>query len=280
MLIGISNYPFTDKWKSLKSLKMLGFDAIDYSIANTDSFLYNSSFDELRKYLSELKAELEETGLFVSQTHGPWMGTNNDNTEEKRTKTLGDMKRCILITELLDCKYMVIHPLMPFGTKDKKIARVHETRDINLNFMRTLIEFAKEHNVTLCLENMPMPEFSLGSPAEIFDLVREINDEHFKICLDVGHVATYEDLNLGDSVRLLGNYIKVLHVHDSIKGLDLHTVPYLGKTDWVDFAKALNDVDYDGVFSLEISPPTSLSVDARGEFFKLLNKISREIVNQ
>ncbi len=57
----------------------------------------------------------------------------------------------------------------------------------------------------ICFENMLMREISLATPADILKFVKAINDDNFKICLDIGHVAVFNDLVPGDEVRRLGN---------------------------------------------------------------------------
>ena len=125
---------------------------------------------------------------------------------------------------------------------------------------------------------MPFPEFSIATPEDVLSIVNEIDDENFKICLDTGHVATFGDLNLADETRKLGNKIKALHVHDSIKGQDLHLIPYCGRIEWEDFAKALRDIKYDGVISLEICPPNKLPDNLFESFGMLLVQIAKEII--
>jgi hypothetical protein len=102
--------------------------------------------------------------------------------------------------------------------------------------MRELLETAKAYDITICLENMPMLEFSLSVPEKILELVNAIDDEHFKICLDTGHVSVFPDLCLAEETRVLGKQIRVLHVHDNHLGEDVHMLPYFGTIDWAGFA--------------------------------------------
>ena len=60
---------------------------------------------------------------------------------------------------------------------------------------------------------------------------------------------------MGDVVRELGKEIRVLHVHDNRNQIDLHLPPFYGRIDWYDFANALREIQYTGVFSFEIDVP-------------------------
>lgn len=125
---------------------------------------------------------------------------------------------------------------------------------------------------------MPMLGFSLAKPASILNVVEFINDEHFKICLDTGHVSVFSDLSLSDEVRRLGDKIQVLHVHDNKFSRDLHMMPYSGDIDWNDFRKALKDIGFNGSFSLETMPPRKLPTYIFEELSILYAKVAKEIV--
>ena len=118
----------------------------------------------------------------------------------------------------------------------------------------------------------------MASPEAVLKFVREMDDEHFKICLDTGHVSVFDELNLADEVRRVGSELKTLHVHDNKYNKDLHLVPHYGVIDWKEFVKALEDISFDGVFSLETKPAAGLSDEIFDEMGKLLYKITENIV--
>ncbi len=257
MKIGLSIDPYGSGYARFgndKFIKMAqhGFSAVDYKIANTQSPLYSMSDTRLRQKMQQEKSFVQSAGIFISQVHGPWRYPPQDNTVQDREERMQKMKQSILATEQLGCKYWVIHPLMPYGMNDLDTENASKTWDINLQFMTDLLAFAKIHNVTICLENMPMPHFSLGAPSQILQFVQTINDNNFKICLDTGHTAVFPNLNVGDEVRKLGKQIKVFHIHDNMGQFDEHLFPTKGKIDWNDFLHALKQIEFDGTFSLEI----------------------------
>lgn len=120
-----------------------------------------------------------------------------------------------------------------------------------------LLKTAKEYDITICLENMPMPQFSLGSPQAVLDFVKAINDDQFKICLDTGHVAIFPDLTPANVLRQMGTEVRAFHIHDNDGIRDLHKVPYNGVIDWKDFGRALRETKCKAVFSYE----TAISAD-------------------
>ncbi|MBR0366038.1 MAG: sugar phosphate isomerase/epimerase, partial [Clostridia bacterium] len=258
-------------------LKEHGFSCIDFNMANTNTEIYTSSASDA--LLLRERSLVEEAGIEIHQAHGPWRSPPKDRTIEDRAERMDKMKRSIRAASLLGCKNWVIHPLMPLGADDMVTGNEKGTWDINIRFMKELLITAKEYGVTICLENMPMAKFSLARPAAILSLVEEIGDENFKICLDTGHAALFDDISLFDEVRRLGDKIKVLHVHDNKHGKDLHLMPYFGTINWKEFARSLKDIGFDGVFSLETSPPDKLPDPIFEKCSIMLCEIAYEIIN-
>lgn len=279
MKIGICAKDY-ERWgnERYNKIKEHGYSHIDYNMVDTETELYCCEEAKFEAMLLEEKKLIEEAGIEISQVHGPWRWPAQDNTVEDRAERMEKMKKSIRGTAILGCKHWVIHPIMPHGIQEKGTELAKETWDINLEFMSELLQTAKECGVIICFENMPMPNFSLGSPSEILKFVKTINDDNFKICLDTGHVAVYEGLNPADAARELRDEIRVLHVHDNNGHADLHLLPYFGVIDWKDFGQALKEIEFDGVFSFETAPPGKLPTPVFEEMCKLLVKIAKEIM--
>lgn len=255
-----------------KKLKEHGFSCSDFNMIDTESEVYR--WNEEKFYFERELAE--KAGIEIVQVHGPWCWPARETTAEGAKERMEKMKKSIYCTHLLGCKYWVIHPLLPFGRDDINAGKKDETWEFNKKFFSELLCTAKKYDVTICIENMPFNKFSLATPANLLEFVNEINDENFKICLDTGHVEAL-GMNVADETRRLGNKIKVLHVHDSMPGEDLHLMPYYGEICWIEFAKALRDINYSGCFSLETMPPATLPDEMFENACKKLYKVSKEI---
>ena len=279
--IGITSGDYA-RWgeRRYKKLKELGYSCLDYNIHNTDLPLYHCSEKELEAMMAKEKALAAEAGIEISQVHGPWRWPPKENTEDDRAERLEKMSTSIRATAMLGCKYWVIHPIMPFHVHDTKIGKEQETWDLNMAFMTKVLKVAKEYDVTVCLENMPMPEFSIASPADILRMVRAINDDHFKICLDAGHVAMFKVVTAGDAVRELGNEIRVLHIHDNRGSKDLHLMPWFGIIDWEDFGKALKEINFQGAFSFELGPPSKAPIPFVEDLYRTYVTIAECIMGE
>ncbi|MBQ9086160.1 MAG: sugar phosphate isomerase/epimerase [Clostridia bacterium] len=257
-----------------------GFTYLDYGMSTTSGILYDPPMAEAEKFLREEKRRIEEAGLGISQVHGPWRYPPLDGTPEDRAERLEKMERSLWMTSVLGCKNWIIHPLMPFTTKDMDLGKEKETWEINADFFPKVLEIAKSYDITICFENMPMRRFSISTPEDILRFVHLMNDDHFKVCLDTGHVNVYDSLSIGDSVRLLGKELRTLHVHDNSRGMDLHQMPFFGTLNWKELADALYEIGYDGVFSLETAPPAALPDPLHDEAGRFLFRVANRIINE
>ena len=267
---------------SYKKFSERGIQCADFQMANTESFWYTCTHEEFEKYLLREKAWADENGIEIQQMHGPWdkkdSALSADFTPEKLKPLLEDRKKSIEACTYLGCKNWVIHPIFPYTSDDTLKGMEAETYKRNFEFYCELLETAKEFDVTICFENMPHARFSMAEVDKIKAFIDDINDDHFKACLDTGHVNCFDTRNLGDAVRILGSDLRTLHVHDNRFGRDSHDIPYFGTADWNSFYEGLRDVGYNGVFNLETAAPWKLPEDLYEEMTALLIKISKQIM--
>ena len=277
MRIGISDFR---KWgeEHFARLAAYGFSCYDFNMADTEKLPYTLGVGDFEAYIREQKRLADEAGIAIWQVHGPWRFPIRDGGEDDRAERLEKMTRSIRATALLGAKYWVVHPLMPCGLDDKKTGRAAETYAINRDFMARLLAVAEREGVTVCLENMPFVDFSLSTPTEIADFVREMAHPNFRMCLDTGHVNTCPDWGTpGDALRAHRDGIRVLHVHDNMGERDEHLVPTTGTIDWQDFSAALREVDFSGVLSLECGPRTEFPDEALDAMYRERIAVARMI---
>lgn len=284
MKIGIQTSTFDrqgyGRWgdNTYQKLKEHGYSCTDLDLSNTEeNEIYSMSEKEAEKRIKHEKELADSAGIEIVQMHGPWRWPPRDVTAEERAERREKMEKSIRMASVIGCKNWVVHPIMPYGVKEIGTEDAGKTRTMNLEFMSDLLKTAKEYGVTICLENMPMHEFSLAKPQDILDLVREINDDCFKICLDTGHVSVFSDLNLKEEVIRCGKEIRTFHIHDNRHGFDMHLMPYFGGTDWSQFAEVLRCISFDGCFSLETMPPRMLGDEIFEDLCNALFKTAKEI---
>ncbi len=259
MKLAITNY-YLNKYGNTDGAKKMaehGYTSVDYSLMNTEEGLYALRDDRFVIEVTKLRREIESGGIKVDTVHGPWRFPS-DATDSDRAERFEKMTKAMVIARYLGAKYMTVHPLMPYGISGTEPSEVYA---INRQYFSALANVGKNLGITVCLENLPFPIFSLSTPESIAALVRDINSPYLKICLDVGHANVF-DTPIGESVRELGELIAMVHAHDNFGDDDSHNVPYNGTVDWMNFAEALFDIAFDGVISLECKPETQ---DVEGE---------------
>ncbi len=253
MKLGIVYSAYTNPYGLEKGAEIMvehGFSAVDYQpLAVTEKHPMILCEAEYKAHLKNIGQVFRASGVEVSQTHGPWRYPPRDFEEADRAERFDSFCKAVRGTAYLGCKYTVVHPIMPFGADSPdEPERFYE---MNFDFYRRLVAYAKDYGVTVCLENMPFLNLPLSSPKSIAEFVREINEDNFKVCLDTGHANIF-GMKLSQAVYDIGaELLKVTHIHDNNGIHDQHLNPFKGTTDWKDFGEALGKIGFDGTMSLE-----------------------------
>lgn len=101
----------------------------------------------------------------------------------------------------------------------------------------------------ICLENL---SGIFNHSATLLSILDQLDPARFGICLDTGH------LNLGtqpqdEFIRHVGKRLTALHIADNEGKTDQHMMPYSrGRIDFATIVRTLREVDYHGLFNLEI----------------------------
>lgn len=118
-------------------------------------------------------------------------------------------------------------------------------------------------DITVTVENMRSRadwEFIVG-------LVRDCALPNVGLNVDTGH-AHLGDLTVVDCIRMGGDLIRTTHLQDNHGTQDDHLPPGVGTIDWPPVMQAFGEVDYRGVYMVEISDcPPGREPDARGDTF-------------
>ena len=233
---GAKNYE-----EGLKKLKSHGFDCIDYrDFFNPDGEVYQMDDKKLKA--------AENIGVKMWQMHAAW--PLDDSTAKSRKAGDKVYVKSIKAANVLGCKYLVIHPAVPYGWGKEPSAQ--EVYDINYQRFYNLLPCAKDNGVTLCLENMPFGTegHSFSKVKDVKTFVRNVNDPYLGVCFDTGHAFVTGD-NCYDAIKTLGEDLMTLHVHDDAGRQDRHLFPFQGSVDWEGFIKGLREIGFDGCISLE-----------------------------
>ncbi len=244
------------KFGSFNAIKMIaeaGFDAIDYEMRDAFNNKNIVSDDERKQYAKDLLEEAKKNNIYFNQAHAITYVPAEDPEEAHRLLRETN-KKVIEIASLMDIKTLVVHPVSfggYIGNEEYVFYR-------NMEYFKELLPYAEKYGVKLACENMwcgdKRKKVTTGStcsnPYEHAYYVDSMNSEFFVACLDVGH-SSLAGREAQDCIRVLGDRLQSLHIHDNDYLDDMHTLPGLSEMNWEEITKALADINYKGDFTLE-----------------------------
>jgi sugar phosphate isomerase/epimerase len=229
-----------------------GFEAIDYSMYEGDGAVFGRGGSLL---LKEMRRVADSYGVSFNQTHAPFsrfrLGIENDGYNRE---LFDKIRRSIDFTAALGAPRVVIHPAFICRnlTADERFG-------MNMDFYLTLLPYAKQVGVEIAIENMwgrhrddnqKIIKNVCSDAEELIRYVDGVGDPSVTACLDVGHAVL-----VGESpdamARALGTRLSSVHLHDNGFYYDDHTLPFMGKVNFVSFANALSEISYRGDITLE-----------------------------
>lgn len=277
MEIGVQTkgiYPERNAKQALQMIRNAGFTNIDFNIdaflLNTDVYAgrINSFFDqdleELKRYFHPMKECMKQYGICASQMHAPYPVMIQGREEQNRFMMEQVIPKSLAIASYLEIEWVVVHPI-----KLQYNAGIQKEREENMKFFQTLIPLLEKYHVKICLENLyesvgqRIAEGVCANPADAIAYIDKLNElagkQLFGLCLDSGHLQlTHQDSYR--YIQLLGNRIKLLHLHENDGIADQHQMPYSfgnGKRmgqNWKQFIMALKEIEFDGTLSFETYP--------------------------
>ena len=278
--------------KAIEILARAGFDAIDYTFTpwmERGEMPWNK--DGYQAYAKEVNAIAQDNGVFFNQAHAPFLFHTSYLPDWNR-EILPLQIRCMEACALLGIPHMVVHPVhhLPYNRHGQAGQTNADTIwALNQEYYRLLQPYAKQFGVKICLENMFGEDARRGclvpdmfsNPheyAQFFDGLENTDD--FICCIDTGHAGIVGE-DAGDTIRVMGNRVKALHINDNDFRSDGHLIPCQGKIDWEDVVQALAQVHYAGDFTFEA---LHLYEGFREEFYptaaKYLHDVGRYLIER
>ena len=256
--------------EGLRAIAEAGFDAIDLGLDSV--FAQKDTIDEayeaylldekrIRETINAVKEGLKKYGLTIGQAHAPnaYVPRKPKETEIMRKC----VEKCFAICEELDCRHLVIHPICDGSARYPSLTKEDEIRE-NMSYFSSIIPLLKKHNVVCCLENAYSLDWgtkkayacACSDMAEANRYIDDLNalagEKRFAFCLDTGH-ALMIGTDIYNAIKMLGDRLEILHVHDNDGYLDEHTAAFLGVCNWGRFIKSLREFGYKGNINMETS---------------------------
>ena len=209
---------------------------------------------------------INERNFEISQGH-LWLKVKLCSDDDAIDK----LYRWIDLYEAIGIKNMVLHYDRLSGTGLSR----RERADKNIEKLKILAEYIKNKNITICLENLspniPDVKELIGHNADdLLYIIERVGSEKFGICLDTGHLNLTE-ISQREFILKAGKKLKALHIADNQGRSNQHMMPYTrGTVDFKEVVEALREVDYHGLFNLEISGESHIPLELRNEKIKFI----------
>jgi sugar phosphate isomerase/epimerase len=199
-----------------------------------------------------LRAQVVDRGLSVHSAHGCWAGQTikalrvdlGDPDAGAHRESVDDLKRCVDWLLAAGGTYLVVHPGGLSSPADRDARREALCRGLS-----ELADHARGSRGVLCVENMPPGVYPGSRMDELFELLRALDRPELALALDTGHAHIAAEICA--ETRAAGRLLVTTHVHDNDGCRDSHEPPGHGSIDWTAWAKALDEIGYEGPVMLE-----------------------------
>ncbi|MFH2069529.1 MAG: sugar phosphate isomerase/epimerase family protein [Candidatus Omnitrophota bacterium] len=176
----------------------------------------------------------------------------------ERKKAVDYVKRCVDMAKTLGTRSVLVVPSLVgepafFVNRKEDLNRAAES-------LAQAGKYAEKMKIMLMIE--PINRYEVGlvnSLEEAVLMAGEINNPCVRVMGDTFHMQIEEGDGIPNAIRRAGNYwFNHLHCADNTR-----QAPGKGTMDWKEIIRALYDIDYRGVMSLEPLPKGASPYDAR-----------------
>lgn len=236
---------------------------------------------EWDSWLSEIETFAADYGVVLDQAHGPLFNIFEDTPRGEHLRNM--CLSTIRAAARLGIPNVVFHPGTDKGDFEDP-AHVEEIKARNHAFYDPLVAEAEKLGVVIAMENMPVASMYCSTAEQLIDFCDSfgskavgICSKAVGICWDTGH-AHLRGVPQRESLNLIGERLKCLHVQDSDGKTDQHTAPFYGTIRWDDIIAGLQDIGYTGDLTFEAHMLVRKVPDScKDAALTLLYQIGREL---
>ncbi len=265
--ISLSCHALQIKYGDVEAIKIAadaGFDGVDFNVEGYAFMPKGSPLDlpegEFEEYFGTVRDTAKECGIEICQTHNLCGKLYNGDSEHDK-KVLYFAERGLKANEVLGCKYTVIHPISTFDWGENTPYEV--MHEVNQKMFSDIIPYAEKYGITIAPESFGVCSGRgmhcadcFADPQKMFREYEDLKTENKAFCFDSGHTncgTQFGFLKPQEFIRLFGNQIKLLHLHDNDGIYDQHLVPRQGgKIEWQEVFEALEEIGFDGFYNYEV----------------------------
>ena len=205
--------------------------------------------------LTEFTRRLHARGLEVS-VHAPLnvnvLGAPQEQWRRDKVEVLGAY---LQFAGEIGAREMVVHPVPNpcFVTNPNDPELPKKMRNATRRSLDELVPVCESAGVRILLENLPYKcDYPFLGMKQLKVLVESYCPEVVGLLVDTGHAAVM-GLDPADEVRLAGDRLGGVHLHDSDGVEDRHWLPGKGIINWDEVCRSLTQVDFQGPWIFELS---------------------------
>ncbi len=266
---GAHSFIWTEKF-SVKDLpliervKTLGFDVLEFGLANPDTFP-----------TKQVRAKLKEVGLEAVSSRGLEMSGNIISPDAKvRKRGIEIMKKVVDINYEIGSKLTggVIYAAWGYISGRP---RTEDEWKWSVESMRKIAEYAKNSG-DLIIAVEPVGRFEshfLNIDADAVKYCKDVGTSNMKVHIDTFHMIR-EESNFTEAVMTCGKeYLGHVHTCENNRG-----IPGTGLVPWVEFFKALRKIGYKGVLTIESFNPDFEEINRQCAIWRKFAKTGEELL--
>jgi sugar phosphate isomerase/epimerase len=263
MFLGASSWVFS--WappyeESIKTISRLGLKGVELTIWN-EEFMNEYYTEEKNK---ELKQLIADEGLVLTNVFC-LPGSQSSPDREVRLKGLENFKKAVSIAKQLGTSQLTTCVTCPFElqfpfeqlrpTTQTWTLDVPKGLDWKQNYadfietMKLYAEVCEENDVRLSIE--PHPHFYIKNAEGLLRMTEKVGSDRIGINFDPSHLFPMGEIPQV-AVYQMQDHIMHTHFSDNDAQSNAHWRPGKGKIDWDATVRALDDIGYNGVISLEL----------------------------
>lgn len=207
-----------------------------------------------RERLKDLRKLCEHNEIKLWQMHTPLELDVANPDPKRRENDINIAAKWAEYAHELRLPHLVIHP----GGKQRAETdnEKAEMFAINVDSFTRLAQVADRFGVKFCIENMQerigQDKWRFGARiSDLNELIDSVDSDALGICFDSSH-ANVTKLDMSQAIHECGSRLLATHISDNDGSGDQHKMPFGGNIDWKSVVSALKDIDYAGLFNLEI----------------------------
>ena len=198
---------------------------------------------------------LEESGVYPHTIHAPYSVINLASFDEAERKDgVEQVAAAMRFLAELGGRTVIVHPsakpsLDYFTPENSGAATENAHRSIS-----ELVLVAETEGVRMALENLTANKVTarpLATMREMRSFMADLPAEYVGICHDIGHTRLI-GLDIANEARVASDRLYALHIQDGSTDDDDHLPPGHGVLDFDSYARALDDIGFDGAWTLEV----------------------------